>query len=182
MTRARWRFKGRHGSRIALVVLVGAGLALAGAAAHWWWSTRVSDLAVYESDLYGVRLLYPAAWRSEPGYGSERWSGRDGFFMLGAAASEGTPLDRLAEDQAQHHLLPYGSRPTVTPLTVDGQEARLIWPSADQAEDMAGQAELIVRAPRPIEIAGTGYEYLILWADKNHIRDLAGNLEFIPGD
>jgi hypothetical protein len=126
----------------------------------------------YSDAPLGVTLRYPADWRPVPGY-EGRYTGSDGFFQLSAISGAGAMIDQVAEDDAHHRLQPYGSEPTIESLRLQGREARLILPSADQPAAMKGQAGLIVHLPQPIEISGRKYDYLILWADQQHIREIA---------
>lgn len=136
--------------------------------------TRASE--TYSDPVFGVVLQYPAGWRPQSGY-ERKYAGLDGFFQLSAIASAGSSIDEVADNDAHHKLQPYGSEPMIEKLQVKGREARLILPSADQPAAMKGQAGLIVDLPQPIEISGQKYDYLILWADKEHIREIAQTLE-----
>jgi hypothetical protein len=139
------------------------------------WST-------FSSPAYGVSLQYPAGWQSVPGYsdpeaGETKFAGPDGFFQISAMSGDG--LDQVVASEAEHHLRPYGSQPVIENVRVAGQEARLILPSADQPAAMAGQAELIVRYPEPVTLAGYDYEFFVLWADQDHIRAIAQTVQFL---
>jgi TolB protein len=129
-----------------------------------------------------VRLDYPAHWLFVPGYGTvetgEKFAAEDGFFILGAMGSPGDAIDEVALREAQHELQPYGSEAKVETLVVDGQEARLVLPSADQAAGMMRQALLLVRYPQPVNIAGSPAQFLALYADQDHIQALAQTLQF----
>jgi hypothetical protein len=125
---------------------------------------------------FGISLRHPAGWLPLAGY-ERRYAGPDGFFQLSAMSGAGWTLDEVADNEAHHKLQPYGSKPRIEPLLVQGREARLVLPSADQPKEMAGQAGLIVDLPGPIQIAGETYRFLILWADVEHIRDMATTLE-----
>ncbi|UCC62504.1 MAG: PD40 domain-containing protein [Anaerolineae bacterium] len=143
--------------------------------------TEVSDVAgwqTYTSLDLGVSLKFPPHWQLVPEYGGEKHAAEDGFFMLGAIGSPGATVDDIAASQAGHTLRPYGSQPIIEDLHVQGQEARLIMPSADAGE--GNQAMLIVRYPQPVEIAGSSSEdtFLALYADQDHIRLIAQTLRF----
>jgi hypothetical protein len=136
------------------------------------WST-------YTDPVYAVSLQYPAHWQLTPGYDGRRYSGEDGFFALDAIDSPEGTIDDVAASQAGHKLRPYGSQPTIEPWIVQGQEARLILPSADA--NMGGQAMLVARYPQPVQIGGLTYRYLALYADQGHIRPIALSLRFTGG-
>ena len=133
---------------------------------------------LYENPELGIRLELPAAWRKVSSHDG-RYEGPGGFFQASALGGEGLALDQAAEAEAHHQLQPYGSEPSIEEITVQGQEARLILPSADQPAEMAGQAGLIIRAPHPREIGREKYLYIILWADQVHIRALAQRVSFL---
>jgi hypothetical protein len=137
--------------------------------------------ASYTHPVFAISLEHPADWHPVSGYGEPemgeiRFAGITGFFHVNAM--EGTNIDDITNREAGHHLQPYGSQPIIENLQVQGQEARLILPSADQAVGMDYQAALIVRYPQPVKIAGSTYGYFVLWADQTHIRTLAQTLRF----
>ena len=39
-------------------------------------------------------------------------------------------------------------------------------------------AELIIKYPKPIQIDSFTYYYFVLWADKNHIEQIAQTIQF----
>ena len=129
-------------------------------------------VSTYSAPVFGIALQLPPDWLPQEGY-DRRYAGPDGFFQLSAISGEGLAIDEVAENEAQHQLQPYGSAPTIESLLVQGREARLILPSADQPAQMEGQAGLVIKALQPVEISGFGYNYLILWADQDHIREIA---------
>jgi hypothetical protein len=138
------------------------------------WTT-FSNLA------YAISLQYPADWQPVPGYGSPetgetRFAAINGFFQIGAM--DAASIDDVAAAEAGHRLQPYGSQPTIETLQIQGQEARLILPSADQPAGMHYQAALIVRYPQPVNVVGTPCRYFVLWADWPHIRTIAQTLHF----
>jgi TolB protein len=138
-----------------------------------------SDWKLYNNRSYGITISFPASWNLDPQYsdtGSPRFTGSDGFVQL--SASEALTIDQVADQEANHHFRPYGSKPTVAPLQVQGKEARLILPSPDQAPDFRGQAALLVRSPGPIHLSTGVYGFLVLWADKAHVQQIAESLRF----
>jgi LysM repeat protein len=131
---------------------------------------------IYANRDYQVSFLYPANWQR---VNDERYEGPDGFFLVNAIASTGS-IQEVCRNEAFHVLRPYGSSPITERLTIQGQEACLIIPSSDQPPDMHGQAALIVRYPAPVTINNQTDNFFVLYADKNHIRQLARTLEFFP--
>lgn len=141
-------------------------------------SSDHGENAEYISEEYDISLRYPSGWKLNPNY-IERYEGEDGFFQVGAINGENMSIDEVTNNDAFHKLRPYGTEPTIKELTIDGQDARLILPSDDQPEDMHNQAGLIVKYPQAVNIDGSSYNYLILWADKDHIELIGNTLSFL---
>lgn len=131
---------------------------------------------VYTNAIFNISLTYPAGWEAVPGYSTygDKFTGDDGFFIVNAAG--GDSIDVVAGSEADHRLRPYGSHPMIEITRIQGQEARFIWPSVDAA--MEGQSGLIVRLPQPVTLAGNRYDYFVLYANQEHMRDLAQTLRF----
>ena len=129
----------------------------------------------YTSPTYHVTLGYPKNWQPTEGY-EARFSGSNGFFQVTAAQS--ATLQEVCNSTAQHRLKPYGNRPQVQRLQIQSRPACLILPSADQDRALERLAALIVRYPKPIRINGEDYNYLMLYADKEHIREIANTVRF----
>jgi hypothetical protein len=94
-------------------------------------------------------------------------------------AAGGSSLDALVQNEINHPLHPYGTYPSVENLTVDGQSARLILPSADQPAEMRKQAALLAQYPQPVSINGTAYNFFVLYASEPHIRRMASSVRFL---
>nr|WP_263326815.1 LysM peptidoglycan-binding domain-containing protein [Neobacillus sp. Marseille-Q6967] len=141
------------------------------------WSPKPISGArrTYTNPNFKVQLQYPGHWRRVT---EERYEGQDGFFQISAISSE-EPIHTVCQNEAFHQLQPYGSQPRVISGQVQSQEACFIYPSDDQPAEMRGQSALIVRYPQPIQIEGTTYHYLILWADQNHINEIGSTLRFL---
>jgi TolB protein len=130
---------------------------------------------------FGITLEFPPDWEADPGYsdlegGTTRFAGVNGFVHVSAMSS--ASIDEAVEAEAGHYLQPYGSQPVLETIEVDGQPARLIMPSDDQSADPFRQAAVIARYPQPVELSGQAYEFLILWADTEHIRAIAQTMRF----
>lgn len=71
----------------------------------------------------------------------------------------------------------FGSAPTISPLTVDGQPACLIWPSEDAPSNfgLGSIAEVDVLMPAPAE---GGYSILVITGDSRHIAAIAKGVTF----
>jgi beta-lactamase regulating signal transducer with metallopeptidase domain len=154
---------------VAVVAVCAAAIAFA---------ANPSESAAYISEDYKISFKYPSYWKLNPN-SVERYEGEDGFFQVGAINGESLSIDEVTKNDAFHKLNPYGSDPKIVKRLVDGQEARLILPSADQPEKMKNQAGLIVKYPEAVKINGSLYHYLILWADKTHIDQISNTLTFL---
>ncbi|WP_217700244.1 hypothetical protein [Halobacillus hunanensis] len=129
----------------------------------------------YTNEEYNVRFSYPSHWRR---VNDVRYEGTDGFFQISAISSEGT-IKEVCHAEAFHPLRPYGSMPFVYPAHMHNQQACFIFPSADQSPDMMGQSAFIIAYPKPVHIQGETYHYFILWADLQHMREIASSLVFL---
>lgn len=130
----------------------------------------------YTSPVFQVTLQHPAGWRHVEGY-EEKYDGADGFFQLSALSGEGKTIEEICEWEAANFA--YGFLPQLQWWQVQGQDACVIWPSEDQELVKRDQAALIVRFPKPVQIRGNVCHYLILWADKYHIVEMAKTLDFV---
>ncbi|GGG14875.1 hypothetical protein GCM10010912_69120 [Paenibacillus albidus] len=141
------------------------------------WSPRVRRVPenIFTSFVYRVSFPYPANWRR---VSEERYEGFGGFFQVSAISASGR-IAEVCSSEAFHPLMPYGSSPRIISMTIQNREACFIFPSADQPAEMNKQAALIVRYPRPVQIGEAFYNYFILFADVNHIRQIGGRLSFI---
>ena len=126
------------------------------------------------SESLNVNFNYPINWRM---ISENRYEGVDGFFQVGAVSGEN--IDLVCQNEAFHKLMPYGSSPTVLRSTMQGQPSCLIFPYPDQPPEMRGQSAFIIRYPRPITISGTTYNFFVLYADQDHIREIANTVTFL---
>jgi hypothetical protein len=161
-------------------VFYALGLAIEAAAAPLP-AEETPPWATYANPVFRISLRHPAPWQPAPGeeerkYAAPTSEAGGGYFILDAIGAPQATIDEVAAGQAEHKLRPYGSQPRIEPLEVDGQEARLILPSADAS--MGDQAMLIARYPQPVDLAGTAYTFFALYADEGHIRALARSLHF----
>ena len=143
-----------------------------------WGNLSSADWQVYSNSHFAITLKHPANWQPVPGYSDpeagEKYAGADGFFMLNAM--DGESIDSVTAAEAYHKLQPYGSQPTIESLQIQGQEARLILPSADAS--MWDQSALIVRYPQRVNVAGHPCSFFVLYADQNHVRAIGETLRF----
>jgi TolB protein len=143
----------------------------------WTWRIASSSARVYVSSDYKVKFEYPRDWHPVEGTKGHRFEGADGFFEVGAA-DKNIDVSNLYGPALPSVERPYGSSPVVEDTEVGSEKAALVTPSQDQSSNMQGQSALVVSYPEPIELSGNMYSYFILWADKEHIRDIADTLRF----
>ena len=141
--------------------------------------SRVPVIARYINYAYGVNLRYPSDWKPVGGQTYDRYEGNEGFFSIGASGTGGMTMDKVIVNEVDSPFKPYGTEPYTQTLTIDEQKAKLIMPSPDQDLSMHGQAVLIVEYPEPKVIGTQTYSFLILWADRNNIQDIASSLTFV---
>ncbi len=130
------------------------------------WST-------YTNETFKVRLMYPSTWTRVD---TERYEGIDGFFQISAIYSNKS-LEEVCREEAYHNLMPYGSAPVIREGTLSGQPACFIYPSSDQPAEMRNQASAITKYKVPITVQGQEYNYFIIWASKEHIKEITDTIE-----
>jgi len=143
-----------------------------------WSPTEVAELAKkeYTSETFDVNLQYPANWER---INNERYEGSDGFFQISAIFGS-DDIKEICHDEAFQELMPYGTTPQIINSSSAYVKACTILPSEDQPTDMKGQAAYIVQYPEPITIGEQSYNYLILWANKDHIQEISSTMQFLP--
>jgi TolB protein len=144
-------------------------------ALQWSPLPITSLIKTYSNTVYKVRFQYPSHWQR---VNDERYEGEDGFFQIAAIASDQS-IDVVCQNEAFHQLNPYGTQPSIQHTQIQNQPACFIYPSQDQPVEMRNQAALIIKYPAPVLIDGTEYNYFILWADQNHIREISTSLSFL---
>lgn len=141
-------------------------------------ANAAEDWQLYTDQVFQVTFSHPKDWKTSPAWNDRTYfEGPDGSVQLDA--SEGDNPQQICRQAVTHHLRPYGSRPRVRALKVQGQKACLVWPSADQGGPWPWYAELVVEYPRPVEINGYRYKLLVLNADKNHILEIIRTIRFL---
>ncbi|MEC0226418.1 peptidase M56 [Paenibacillus alba] len=134
---------------------------------------------IYKNIDYQVEFQYPKSWKPVTGYTPAKYEGTDGYFLISAVSGGGLNIDEVVKFNAYHKLQPYGSKPKIESLIISGQEARLILPSTDQDEHMHNEVSLMIKYPSPVIINGDKYDYLIIYADQNHIYQIGSTVTFI---
>jgi hypothetical protein len=135
--------------------------------------------ATYTGTAYPLVLQYPADWQLVAGDPSPSFEGDGGFLRIGGTASADS-VDEVCRAQAAGQLPPFGTTPAFETVTVGGQEACLILPSADQPSATRGTARVVVRLP--YELFSVGFNFLVLDGDVDHVRAIAMSIEFLGHD
>jgi LysM repeat protein len=131
--------------------------------------------STYTNSHYRIRLIYPYRWSR---IDNMRYEGIDGFFQVSAISGDAS-INELCSNEAHHRHKPYGTKPIINEAVVSGREACFIVPSSDQPMEMRGQSALIVKYDKSVEIEDISYKYLIIWTDKNHLKEISNTLEFL---
>jgi Tol biopolymer transport system component len=138
--------------------------------------------SLYADPQFQVILRYPLAWSApyNPGESVIR-SGSDGFFQLTAASVAGPTAEGVCRQALEPAAIAkdpqFGTAPTMQMLTVAGQPACLILPSPDQRKSQEHPHVSLLVAQYPE--AMRPHSQLHLWADTDHIRDIARTLAFV---
>jgi len=140
--------------------------------------------AKYKNSVLKVSFEYPKYWKDAGekyhiGGVPARYEGADGFFIIGIINGQGRSIYDIAQDEAGHKLDPYGSSPEIKEERIKTKEFVFVYPSGDQSPDMDSQACFIIKYPESIAIGDDEYNYFILWADTDHIEDIANSFNFI---
>lgn len=132
----------------------------------------------FVSQQYKIGFKYPASWSKNPRY-EDKYEGATGFFEVGDFEGTGENIDEAVQAQIDEDYRPYGSSPTVRSFNVDGQPARVIYPSADQPDFYKDrEAAIVVKYPRPLTVGDSTYEYVVIWASKEYIPLILSTFKF----
>lgn len=152
-------------------------------------SNAVMNTKVFTSENLHVSLRFNKNWQPPPSsYGTKgRFEGEAGFFEVSCATGEGKTIDQFVKTYISNNCT-LGTKPKITSLKIDNQPALLIMPSNDEPLESKNEAVLIVIYPKNIVIKGIEhahgtialFDYFNLFADKNHIMDIAKTIKFKP--
>lgn len=136
-------------------------------------------LSEFISNRYKVEFKYPKSWSKNPRY-EDKYEGESGFFEVGDFSGVGQNIDEAVNSQINEYYKPYGSNPTIRKFVVDGQPARVIYPSDDQSEFYKDrEAAIVVKYPQPVMINGQMFEYVVIWITKTFVPLIISTLKFI---
>ena len=149
---------------------------------------RGSDGSVktYTSDEYRLRIDVPASFEVDSDYYPVRLSDRNGFVQISHAGTATGRLGDACEQEARHHLQPYGPKPRIDFVTLDRQLACRISPSGAVNPNTSIGVSYIVSTPeavRPGAWAGrTPYRpssFVLVSADEAHVQLIPRTLKFL---
>lgn len=133
----------------------------------------------FVSTRYQVSFKYPTDWVKNPRY-ADKYEGNTGFFEIGDFSGIGEDIDQAVQQQINEAYQPYGSNPTVRNFVVDGQPARVIYPSEDQSSFFSDrEVAIVVQYKAPIIIDDQPYKYVVVWTDKEHVPLILSTFKFI---
>lgn len=133
----------------------------------------------FVSPRYKISFKYPRGWSKNPRY-EDKYEGETGFFEVGDFSGVGNNIDEAVNQDINEPYKPYGSNPVIRKFVVDGQPARVIYPSSDQSDFYKDRdAAIIVQYPEPITIDGKPFNYVIIWASKDYIPLIVSTLKFV---
>ena len=106
--------------------------------------------------------------------------GNSTFVIMAAGSKEANlTIDQVAENSAQHKLLPFGENPLINKLEIEGQEARLIIPSDPNNKER----ELIANLKNPVLLGGSYWIFLVIHASGDFsgeaIKTISESLHFL---
>ena len=144
-------------------------------------STPATSIPLNEfvSTRYKISFKYPSTWHKNPRY-EDKYEGESGFFEVGDFAGKtGETIDQAVTQQINESYMPYGSHPMIRSLTINGQPARVIYPSEDQPSILSDrEAALVVQYKKPLLIDGIEYPFVVIWASREYMPLIISTLKF----
>lgn len=133
----------------------------------------------FVSNKYKISFKYPKNWSRNPRY-EDKYEGENGFFEIGDFTGTGENIDEAVKAEVNEAYKPYGNNPTIRKFIVDGQPARVIYPSGDQAQFYKDrETAIVVEYPQPIVIDGKKYDYVVIWANREFVPLIISTFKFV---
>lgn len=133
----------------------------------------------FVSERYKIAFKYPKEWKKNPRY-EDKYEGKSGFFEVGDFTGSGEDIDEVINEQINEYYKPYGENPTIRKFVIDGQPARVIYPSDDQSEFFNDrEATIVVQYPEPISLEGRKFDYVDIWVSKTYVPLILSTLKFV---
>jgi TolB protein len=140
-------------------------------------TTTMALWQTYSNPVFGISFEYPANWQRSPG-DVERYGGVSGFFEIELISKETMTIDEVVATVLWDRIKAWADPGRTERLQIQGQEARLFVSEGQAPEYVEGEAWLLVQLPRPVQTAGQKYNFLELWADRDHVGDIVRTLRF----
>lgn len=133
----------------------------------------------FVSNKYKISFKYPKSWRKNPRY-EDKYEGENGFFEISDFTGIGKNIDEAVKEEINEIYKPYGNNPTIRKFIVDGQPARVIYPSGDQSQFYKDrETAIVVEYPEPIVINGQKYDYVVIWANREFVPLIISTFKFV---
>lgn len=138
------------------------------------------NLKIYRNEELKVELTYSAT-KDYPGGQDEP----DGYFNIGALGQFNANIDAYVKPDDYTVRKNFGSNPVITPLTIDGQEARMVNLSAPTENPRDDTAWVIIKYPKPIFLKNptTGEDavglFLAIFTTRQFANDIVATMRFI---
>jgi TolB protein len=161
-----------------LLLIVGAALAISAG------SARAATWKIYTDSTNQVSFRHPSDWKLDSSYyPGTYFAGQDGSVLVQAEGYD--EPETTCQMEIGHKGSPFGTHPVTRHITVNGQQACLVWPSDDQ--QLVGisaanglYALLVVQYPHPVRINGQDYLQVTVYATTRYIMKIMDSLKFIP--
>lgn len=137
------------------------------------------ELNDFVSEKYRISFKYPRSWSRNPRY-TDKYEGATGFFEVGDFEGTGDTIDEAVNAQINEDYKPYGTNPMVRSVVVDGAQARIIYPSADQSSFFNDRdTAIVVQYPQPLVVDNQTYDYVVIWASRAYVPLIISTFKFV---
>lgn len=136
-------------------------------------------LSEFVSSKYKIRFKYPRGWTKNPRY-EDKYEGKNGYFEVSDFSGIGENIDEAVNMQVEEEYKPYGSNPIIRKFVVDGQPARVIYPSQDQSQFFKDRdTAIVIQYPEPINVDGRNYDYVVIWTTREFVPLIISTFKFV---
>ena len=133
----------------------------------------------FVSNKFDISFKYPKSWMKNPRY-EDKYEGKTGFFQVTDFSGEGEDIDEAVKLQVSEPYNLYGKNPIIRSFIVDGQPARVIYPSEDQPSSYDDRdVALVVQYRTPLDIDGVKYPYVVVWTTREYLPLILSTFKFV---
>lgn len=142
------------------------------------------NLKIYRNEELKVELTYSAT-KDYPQDHDEPYGYPNGFFNIGVEGQFNTNIDDYVKPDDYTIRKNFGNNPVITPLTIDGQEARMVNLSTPAENPRDDGAWIIIKYPKPIFLKNptTGEEeawlFLAIYTTRQFANDIVATIRFL---